>query len=140
MMKESRSDVDVARLIWFAMLAASVLYAILAVFVRSSGQQLVLEPAALRWLSIGASVLAGTQLLVLFVFKQLLVKMSAGRYRSYCILRYAWTEAIAIYGLIQAFMGQGMPISLAFIGFAFMMLLTMAPSDAEAEEFQSMTR
>ena len=135
MSEAAKKDVDVSRIVWFTMLASTVLYAILTVFINSQSMAREIDPGLLHWISVFACVATGMQLLVVFLLKQLIAGIVEGRYKAYCIIRLALIESIALYGLLLAVFGQTNSISLAFIGFAFVMLATMGPSDAEREAF-----
>lgn len=122
------------RMIWTAFLFAPLLYGLLIFFVKSGNAPG--NPEILRWAAIFLGLMAGIQLLVVFVLKQMIAGLTKDNYRAYCIARWAIVETIAIYGLVQHFLGAEWFVPTAFVLLSFMMTITMQPSALEASDLQ----
>ena len=136
MTASSRPQLDLGRLriIWLAFLTAPLIYALVLVLV---GQVVTdIEPELLQWLTIFLGVFAFCEILVVFLVRQLIVGITRENYQSYCIVRWALLESIAIFGLILRFLGGSVAAAAAFVGLSLALIAITGPKEDEASELQ----
>jgi protein-S-isoprenylcysteine O-methyltransferase Ste14 len=96
---------------------------------------------------------AGALVLAYFLRKTMLTARSAkssvqagaalsffGQYVTALIISFAISEAIAIFGLILLFLGEGLPIVYAFMAVSALSLFFFRPDRDELEEFVNRTK
>ncbi len=125
-----------AWLIYGAILSALVIYGALGFFLPrliSSGSNTLLPILTPVFLAVAMM----ETILLLAWAPRLAGKMS---YMSYCIIRWAMAEAIGICGLVLSFFGVGQGLFLAFLGWALVLMLLCAPTEADREKFELLKR
>lgn len=106
--------------IWAAMLLAVFVYAALA-FTLGGQYAVTLDQELQGWILVFLAMTAGLHVLVTLLLRQILAALSRGNYVTYCILRWALMEGIAIYGLVLAFLGVDMGIWSIFFAVAVLL-------------------
>ena len=107
--------------IWVAMLASVVVYLGLALTVAPAWS-LSIDGELKGWILVFLAMTAGLHVLVTLLLRQLLAALTRGSYVAYCVLRWALMEAIAVYGLVLAFLGVGIGITSIFFAVSVLLL------------------
>jgi hypothetical protein len=116
--------------IWAAFLAATVVYGGLGWLLdESRGAPVNLE--ILHWVQIFLGMGSGLIILTTFLLRQALAGLSRGSYRIYCIVRWALLESIAVFGLVQFFLGGHVEVLLLFVAVSALGLGAARPGPSD---------
>ena len=107
--------------IWAALLFSVALYALLAATVVD-GFAATIDRELQGWILVFLAMTAGLHMLVTLLLRQLIAALSRGSYTTYCILRWALMEGIAVYGLVLALLGVDIGITSIFFAVALLLL------------------
>jgi len=120
-------------ILWAAIFVSIFIYA----FVGAMLKQTLEKPPSADILPLIIPVLiaisAGETAMVLFVLGKLLAKKS--NYLSYCVVRWALAESIAIFGLVILILGAEMKTSLLFFAWSAVLLFLTMPGQNDERKF-----
>jgi hypothetical protein len=135
----------IIKIIWMAMMFAVIIYGVAGMVVSKSNNG-VQTPENINFISaiLGLVALGDTAFLFLGVKKIFSMKpgmspLPESNYMTFCIIRWAMAEAIAIFGLILLIMGASIATGLFFLSWSFVMMLFLSPSDDEKRKFLGST-
>ncbi|MCB9479939.1 MAG: hypothetical protein H6684_13630 [Deltaproteobacteria bacterium] len=133
-------------IMWYSLLMAVVIYAVVAFVVAPNNQNAGSETPQILTLVLGA-VSVSIAAMALFVIPRLAPAMREnarksrgedgvkGAFLTYCILRWALVESIAIFGLVIAIL-SGEPINgMPFIAGSFVLMVLLMPSAGARDRF-----
>lgn len=116
--------------IWAAFLALPAALAVLGWGLDSSrGHPVNLE--ILHWVQIFLGMGSGLIVLTAFLLRQLMAALSGRSYRRYCELRWILLEMIAVFGLVQFFLGGDFELLLLFLAVAALSVGATRPGAAD---------
>ena len=119
-------------LIWGSFMGALPMYGVAGFLVRSQSKGF--SPGLLPMMMPVLLVLAVAVSILLLIFRFLL----AGRvnYSTYCILRWACSDSIGIYGFNLFLFGTSWPVFAGFLAWAFVFHLSQMPTQADRQGFE----
>ena len=119
-------------LIWLSFVTALPMYGVVGFLVRNQTQGF--SPGLLPMATPLFVILAVSVSLLLIVLRFVL----AGRvnYSTYCILRWACSDSIGIYGFILFLFGASWQIFAGFLAWALLFLLSQMPTQADRQGFE----
>lgn len=117
-------------IIWLAIFGSIFLYLLIGIVARQQGMAAQMEEniALIRWVLTAVAI--GETGLVIFlpVFSK-----SVTAFGTLCIIRWALTEAIAIYGMVLYFLGDDVWVLLFFCAWAAIQMGLLAPTKSARE-------
>jgi len=125
-------DTSKLRRLWLPFLTSLPIYAAILFLVDSGSSSS--NPGFLRMFTIVLGTLAFAELLFVFLAKGLLASLTGGNYQTFCIVRWALLESIAVFGLILHFVGASAMTGLVFLAVALATLVISGPKPDEAAE------
>lgn len=124
-------------LIWGAMTSTPLIYGLVGYLLWQQGFTPV-SPEVRPVMTAVFTVLGLIQTVGLFTWlPRLAAKLN---YQNYSIMRWAFAEAIAAYGLILFFMGATAPTFGLFLGWAFLLELFLRPTQDDLDRFELLKR
>jgi len=127
-------QVPAARILWAALLASIVVYALVANNFRPEA------PAEAADLGVITAVIAATAagtLVASAIVPRLLARQGAP-YITFCILRWALAESVAVFGLVLTFMGALPRVGHAFFAVSALAILLQPPGGRDLERFREL--
>jgi hypothetical protein len=125
-------EMKTVQIIWSSFIAALMIYATLGFFISFQSPQ----PPQTILVGIFALLSAG-QTGMIFIIKKLRI---AKTYTSYALVRCAFAEAIAIYGLVARFLGMPIAFMAIFLIWSLTLLLfVVRPSEADRADYKEFT-
>lgn len=113
-------------IIWAAFFVASVFYAAVGWFLDQS-ERTPVNQEILNWVQIFLGMSSGLLILTVFLLRQLLAALSRGSYQTYCVIRWAMLETIAVFGLFQFILGGHFEVLLLFLAVSMLALGAARP-------------
>ncbi len=126
------------RMVWVVFLGTTITMIPLALFVGSGEYDLTDD--IVPWTAAFLCVLAGIQLLTVFLLKPMVAGMCGGKYQTYCVLRWAMLESISVYGLLLILMGMTWLVPGILMVAAVGAMFLVIPSAEEADSFAELAR
>lgn len=120
--------------IWAAFLASALIYAGLGWLLKDTRGASV-NQEILHWAQIFLGLGSGSIVLTTFLLRQALAALSGRSYRNYCIVRWALLESIAVFGLVQFFLGGQFEVLLLFVAVSALTLGAARPGAADRAAF-----
>ena len=115
--------------IWAAFLVGTALYAMVGWFLVDARTTINLE--ILNWVQIFLGLACLPIILTVFLLRQLLAAITRQRYLIYCIIRWSLLEIIAVYGLVQFFLGGHFEVLLIFVAVSVSCIGASRPGAAD---------
>lgn len=131
----SARQVPTARILWAALLASIVVYALVAANVRPDAP----PEADLDVLTAIFAAAAASTLVASALVSRALVRQGAP-YVTYCVLRWALAESVAVFGLVLTFMGASPRVGHAFFAVSALAILLQPPGGRDLERFRELAR
>ncbi|MCZ7586833.1 MAG: hypothetical protein M5R36_27765 [Deltaproteobacteria bacterium] len=126
------------RLIWLAIFASVVIYAVVGLVVPGMNGAEAGDGTLRVLMPVFAVMAAGVTVLVMFVMPNILAR--SGNYRTLCLVRWAMAESIAVFGLVLLFLGAPAAVGLGFCAWAMALLLLIRPTPAGEQEVRGAPR
>lgn len=125
------------RLVWLAFLAAPLLYFVVAAWITTTGGAGAgVDPELRQWVAIFVGMFSALTVLFVMLFRQVLASFTGGIYSTWCLLRWAFLEAIAIYGLVQVIaLGLDLFVASAFFVLSLGTLAMIGPSEGDRQAY-----
>ncbi|MDP8257685.1 MAG: hypothetical protein P9M14_18210 [Candidatus Alcyoniella australis] len=124
-------------LIWLSLIGSILIYGLVGIMVRSSSGPL--DPDANLNMILGIFAMVGLATSVVTLLSGRFLARS-GQYFTYCIVRWAMAESIAIFGLALYMIGADAPFFFIFLVWSLALMLLLMPNHASRDRFAEHAR
>jgi hypothetical protein len=119
--------------IWGALFATIPIYAVVGIIQRNAaGAAPPQETVKIMIPALGALAVFQT-ILVLFVARKIFASLP---FLTFCILRWALSESVAVFGLVLMILGAVPAFAFAFFVWSMMLMILTAPTSSLEESFR----
>jgi len=122
-------------IVWLSLLGSIFIYVLVGFMARSQGAPPASPDAPLGLMAGMFAIIALGTTGFIVLSSRLLIR---AEYFSFCIVRWALAESIAIYGLALFLMGLDWPFFLGFIVWALALMVVLMPSASARQRYEDM--
>lgn len=128
------------QIMWAAFLVSTIIYAAIGWVLGRGGERTQLNREILGWVQVFFGMSAGLIVLTVFLLRQLLAAVTRHNYQTYCLVRWAMLEMIAMFGLVQFVLGGPFEVLLIFLALTLLSLGAARPGLSDHAGWQDQFR